>query len=109
FRSFGSTYDIGAQCWTPDYQGTDGRSLNAMHGTATASIAGGIKFGVAKGATIVDARAVQCSGNPDVWHVTKAIDWICTRDTRRVAGLSVINLSLEFLYSQTNPDFQAMD
>src|SRR6202043_1331315 len=50
-------HDPGFQCWDPSI---DDFGLNAMHGTATASIAGGVRFGVAKGATIVDARGATC-------------------------------------------------
>lgn len=106
FQSFGPSYELGYQCWTSS---VDNFSMNAMHGTGVASVAGGVKFGVAKGATIVDARALPCSGVPDVWHITKTVDWICRLDPRRVAGMSVINMSFEFLYSQTNPDYQAMN
>jgi subtilisin family serine protease len=83
--------NFGTQCWTQS--GQDALSPLGAHGTGVASIAAGSQLGVAKGATIVDARSAPCNGQGTNAFFTAVIDWICRLDTHRVAGQSVINIS----------------
>jgi hypothetical protein len=77
------------QCW----QNQGGFSAVAAHGTAVASIAAGETLGIAKRATIVDARTVDCNGAWTSARLIATLDWI-KHDPQRRAGLAVINLSL---------------
>ena len=103
---------LGAQCWTSD--GGNHFDPNAAHGTAVASVAAGSTLGVARGATIVDARALGCGGGAPFGFstsasVTKVVDWICRLDTARQAGKSVINMSFSFLYNARSSDDVALN
>ncbi len=69
------------------------------HGTHVAGIAGGSIHGVAKGATLVGVRVLDCAGNGTVAGVIAGVDWV--RANR--AALSVANMSLE------GPASQALD
>lgn len=62
------------------------------HGTHTAALAAGTKFGVAKLATIVAVRVLDCSGEGDVESVVRGIDWVIKH--HRSGTLAVANLSL---------------
>jgi subtilisin family serine protease len=94
---------LGAQCWSQQ----DFRAA-ASHGTATASVAGGTNLGVAKGATLVDARGANCGGGFTSYRVTKIVDWICRLGPRATPGRMIINMSFSGLYHQGDPDDAAL-
>jgi subtilisin family serine protease len=48
----------------------------AGHGTAVSSLVVGAKYGVAKDATIVPVRILDCDGGGNTPDVTSAVDWI---------------------------------
>lgn len=89
-----SSMGLGPQCWellpTPDYR------PKASHGTAVASIIGGNTYGVARGATLVDARAFSCGGGTTTARVNKVLEWI---EADHVGYPRVVNLSFEFYSS----------
>ena len=62
------------------------------HGTHTAALAAGTEYGVAKKATIVAVRVLDCYGEGDVETVIKGIDWVIKH--HRSGSLAVANLSL---------------
>jgi len=62
------------------------------HGTHTAALAAGTRFGVAKLATIVAVRVLDCTGEGDVESVVSGIDWVIK--FHRSGTLAVANLSL---------------
>jgi hypothetical protein len=62
------------------------------HGTHTAALAAGTSFGVAKLATVVAVRVLDCAGNGDIEGVIKGIDWVIRH--HRGGTLAVANLSL---------------
>ena len=62
------------------------------HGTHTAATAAGTTFGVAKKATIIAVRVLNCAGDGDVEGVVAGIDWVLHH--HRSGVLAVANLSL---------------
>ena len=46
------------------------------HGTHTAATAAGTTFGVAKKATVIAVRVLNCIGDGDVEGVVAGIDWV---------------------------------
>lgn len=62
------------------------------HGTHTAALAAGTQYGVAKRATIVAVRVLDCFGEGDVDSVIRGIDWVIRH--HRSGSLAVANLSL---------------
>ncbi|MGA7614527.1 MAG: S8 family serine peptidase [Thermoanaerobaculia bacterium] len=84
------------QCWerTAGTVTTPG----ASHGTAVAGVVAGSTFGVAKSATVVDARAFGCSGNQQsVSVIITALNWI-PMDPNRGISARVVNCSWTYLY-----------
>jgi subtilisin family serine protease len=65
------------------------------HGTHVAGTVGGRTYGVAKNATLVGVRVLDCAGNAPVTHVIAAVDWV-TADRLTVGALApaVANMSL---------------
>lgn len=61
------------------------------HGTHVAGIIGGTRYGVAKGASLVAVRALDCDGAGTLSQVLTAVDWV----TRHGIRPAVANLSLE--------------
>ena len=61
------------------------------HGTHVAGIAGGNYFGVAKNATLVPVRVLDCNGVGNTTTLTAGINWILNNHS---SGLGVVNLSL---------------
>jgi subtilisin family serine protease len=61
------------------------------HGTHVAGIAAGSYFGVAKAATIVPVRVMDCSGVGNTTTLTDGIDWILASHS---GGLGIVNMSL---------------
>ena len=62
------------------------------HGTHTAALAAGTNFGVAKRATVIAVRVLNCDGDGDIEGVIKGIDWVIRH--HRAGTLAVANLSL---------------
>ena len=62
------------------------------HGTHTAATAAGTTFGVAKKATVIAVRVLNCDGDGDVEGVVAGIDWVLHH--HRSGVLAVANLSL---------------
>lgn len=74
------------------------------HGTAVASVAAGLRLGVAKNAYIIPVRVVDCSGIAAVGNVVQAIDYIIGE-----AGTMQTNVANFSLYQDSAPDQGAMD
>lgn len=62
------------------------------HGTHVAGIAAGNYFGVAKAATIVPVRVLNCSGLGNTTTLTAGIDWILDNNPAGVPA--IVNMSL---------------
>ena len=82
-----------------DVVGPDQRGVPAIpsddcdgHGTHTAGLAGGKTFGVAKKATLIAVRVLDCNGDGDISGVIKGIDWVLHH--HRNGSLAIANLSL---------------
>ncbi|MFM8389283.1 MAG: S8 family peptidase, partial [Actinomycetota bacterium] len=82
-----------------DVVGVDERGVPAIpaddcdgHGTHTAALAAGTEYGVAKKATVVAVRVLDCFGEGDVDSVIRGIDWVIRH--HRSGSLAVANLSL---------------
>jgi subtilisin family serine protease len=71
----------------------DGRGTTDCngHGTHVAGVAAGSTFGVARSATVVPVRVLDCSGSGTVSSVVAGLDWVATQ---LGAGPAVVNLSL---------------
>lgn len=63
------------------------------HGTHVAGIVGGALYGVAKSATLVPVRVLDCSGSGSVSDVMAGLDWIL-QDHSQSATPAVVNMSL---------------
>jgi aqualysin 1 len=61
------------------------------HGTHVAGIAGGTKYGVAKGARLVGVKVLNCTGSGTISGVIAGVNWVTEH---HVAGKSVANMSL---------------
>jgi|688.fasta_scaffold21511_2 subtilisin family serine protease len=62
------------------------------HGTHVAGLAAGSTVGVARGATVIAVRVLNCNGNGNVENVVAALKWI---RSHHVSGkAAVVNLSL---------------
>ena len=61
------------------------------HGTHVAGIAAGTRHGVAKSATVVPIKVLDCDGNGTVSATLKALDWVVANHT---TGPAVVNMSL---------------
>ena len=70
----------------------DGRNGNDCngHGTHVAGIVGGKTYGVARSATLVSARVLDCSGNGYNSGIIQALDWVAANAARP----AVVNMSL---------------
>lgn len=78
------TYPCGGT--TPNYTGT--------HGTSVASVIAGRTIGVAKNATLVPIKMINCAGIGSVLNACWALDWIKDKSNpRRFNRPAVINIS----------------
>ena len=84
---FGSRASIGFDAIGGTGSGSDCNG----HGTHVAGTVAGKKYGVAKLATLVDVRVLDCRGQGTSAGVIKGMDWVTER---HVAGKSVANMSL---------------
>ena len=88
---FGGRAVFGADFATPRNGGVDCHG----HGTHVAGTIGGATYGVAKGATLVGVRALDCAGNGSMVDVVAAVDWVTAdRTSVGVAQPAVANMSL---------------
>ncbi len=85
--------------FVPDGRGT--ADCNG-HGTHVAGIVGGSTHGVAKQATLVPVRVLDCSGNGDSAWTVLGLNWIL-EDHRR-GEPAVVNLSLTGAYNKAEND-----
>ncbi len=71
----------------------DGNGTNDCngHGTHVAGTVGGLTYGVAKDATLVPVRVLDCSGSGSLSGVVAGLDWLSGQSTKRPA---VANMSL---------------
>jgi subtilisin family serine protease len=81
-------------------------SLNGGHGTSVASVAAGKVVGVAKNATLVPVRVLNCSAQGTYEHLNWGLDWIRSpSNPHRYNGeqqrLAVVNMST---YRRTTPN-----
>lgn len=88
------TYLNPTDCWDDS---TENMKAVASHGTSVATIIGGAQLGVAKGATLVDARASDCRGVTNSTRMIRVLQWICQEDPNRAGHASVINISASTL------------
>lgn len=88
----------------PDFEGRLATGYNAFdgsddtddcdgHGTHVAGIAAGTTYGVAKGATIVPVKVLDCDGEGDTASLVLGLEWILEQH-QSLGGPSVVNLSL---------------
>lgn len=73
---------------------------DAGHGTHVAGIAAGSTYGMAKSATIVPIRALDCNGNGNTSDVIAGLDWMVQQ--HQPGQPAVANLSLSSLPGQTS-------
>jgi len=85
---FGARVESGAT-WILDGVGTE--DCNG-HGTHVAGIIGGATYGVAKSATLVPIRVLDCAGSGTYSNIIAALDWV--RAQHRAGDRSVVNMSL---------------
>ena len=64
------------------------------HGTHVASTAAGTKFGVAKNATLVPVRILNCAGSGMYSQVIAGLDWILSPQNPNSKSNAVLNLSI---------------
>ena len=64
------------------------------HGTHVATTAAGTKYGVAKNATIVPVRLLNCAGSGSYSGVIAALDWILSPSNTNLKSNAVLNLSI---------------
>ena len=73
---------------------SDGRGTEdcSGHGTHVAGIAAGASYGVARSATVVPVRVLDCSGNGTLSNVLAGLDWVLGQ--HRSGTPAVVNMSL---------------
>ena len=86
-RDFGSRVADGFDAFGQNLDQTDCNG----HGTHVAGIAAGGYFGVAKSATIVPVRVMDCNGVGNTTTLTDGIDWIIASHR---GGVGIVNMSL---------------
>ena len=64
------------------------------HGTHVATTAAGTKYGIAKSATVVPIRILNCAGSGQVSGVIAALDWILSPLNPNPKTQAVLNLSI---------------
>lgn len=95
--------DTGVDASHPDFGGRVADGFDAFgenldqvdchgHGTHVAGIAAGSYFGVAKKATIIPIRVLNCAGQGKTSTLTAGIDWILANHA--TGALEIVNMSL---------------
>ena len=95
--------DTGVQLDNPEFNGRtlpgfdatgSGNTTTDCHGHAThvAGTIAGTKFGVAKKATVVSVKVLNCSGSGSITGVISGLDWIAANHPRGVPA--VVNMSI---------------
>src|SRR5438105_4875966 len=64
------------------------------HGTHVAGVVGGTNYGVAKSATLVPVRVLDCTGSGSISTVIAGLEWVL-QDHAQSSGPAVVNMSLE--------------
>jgi hypothetical protein len=101
FPAPGETVDYGTNpCGTIT---NPGGSPNAGHGTAVASVAAGRITGVAKGATIVPVKVIQCGGEAFISDAISGLNWIVQRHLNDPYVPKVVNMSMYYWLPGTAP------
>jgi hypothetical protein len=80
-------------CPNPVTDCPNGVCDDAGHGTAVASVVGGLTYGVAKGVTIIPVRIANCSGVSVDSNIITGLKWI-RADFMTRPYASVVNMSL---------------
>lgn len=86
-REFGSRVTSGFDAFGENLANTDCQG----HGTHVAGIAAGSYYGVAKAATIVPVRVLDCNGVGTTSTLTEGIEWILASHS---GGVGIVNMSL---------------
>lgn len=86
-REFGSRVVDGFDAFGQNLDQTDCNG----HGTHVAGIAAGNYYGVAKAATIVPVRVMDCDGRGNTTTLTAGIDWILAAHS---GGAGIVNMSI---------------
>ena len=87
----------------PDFVDDDADSTDCNgHGTHVSGTAAGTTYGVAKDATIVGLRTIDCLGSGETSDTVAGIDWVTANAP--ASGRGVINMSLRFESSQVMND-----
>lgn len=73
----------------------DRECLGGGHGTAVASILGGLENGVAKGVKIIPVRVMPCAGSGDSPTIVKGLQWVYQDKTARNAARIQAGLPVE--------------
>src|SRR5213075_3178247 len=63
------------------------------HGTHVAGVIGGTAFGVAKAATLVPVRVLDCNGSGSISTLLAGLDWVL-QDHSQSPRPAVVNMSL---------------
>jgi hypothetical protein len=71
----------------------DGNTDCNGHGTHVAGVVGGSNYGVAKSATLVAVRVLDCSGSGSLSTVIAGLEWVL-QDHAQSPGPAVVNMSL---------------
>lgn len=95
--------DFGGRAVTgKDYVTPGGSATDCVgHGTHVAGIAGGATYGVAKGATLVSMRVLDCSGSGPVSYAIAALDDIAQQKQASPSTPMVANISLHYGYQSS--------
>jgi subtilisin family serine protease len=90
----GSHVDFGGRVLTGYTAVNDGRGTQDCngHGTHVAGTIGGLSYGVAKGATLIPVRVMDCLGSGFLSSVVSGLDWIAQNHTVGTPG--VVNMSI---------------
>ena len=89
--------DFGTRLSTSGYAGfTDGNGTVDCngHGTHVASSAAGTQYGIAKNATLVPVRILDCTGSGSYSGVIAGLDWILSPQNLNSKTQAVLNLSI---------------
>lgn len=86
------------------YLACDNSCLSGGHGTAVASVAAGLTYGVAKTAKIIPVRVLDCGGQGTLSHVIDGLNWIYDNPQPEHG---VVNMS--FTYPDSDPETSAFE